>query len=227
MRDWIEAASRPTSYPPTRCGIQLRDTLWHSRNEWRLRDRAGSGSRITAGGRRGPGRGTVCVRSLPRAICRPSWRRLRTERAAFLDRAARLQAEFDNFRKRNAKEQQDYRDYALADALKSLLPILDSLDRALKTDAASLKDFHDGIELIDKQFHDALAKLGVQPVAAEGELFDPNLHQAIQMVDTNEAEDNHVIDELQRGYKLKERLLRPAMVRVARNPKAVKCRRQL
>jgi molecular chaperone GrpE len=143
----------------------------------------------------------------------------RTERAAFLDRAARLQAEFDNFRKRNAKEQQDYRDYALAGALQSLLPILDSLDRALKTDAASLKDFHDGIELIDKQFHDALAKLGVQPIPAEGETFDPNLHQAIQMVDTDEAEDNHVIDELQRGYKLRERLLRPAMVRVARNPK--------
>ena len=97
----------------------------------------------------------------------------RTERAAFLDRAARLQAEFDNFRKRNAKETQDYREYALADALQSLLPILDSLDRALKTDAASLKDFHDGIELIDKQFHDALAKLGVQPIPAEGEAFDP------------------------------------------------------
>jgi molecular chaperone GrpE len=144
----------------------------------------------------------------------------RNERAAFLDRAARLQAEFDNFRKRNAKEQQDYRDYALADALRSLLPILDSLDRALKTDAASLKDFHDGIELIDKQFHDALSKLGVQPVPAEGEVFDPNLHQAIQMVDTDETADNHIIDELQRGYRLKERLLRPAMVRVARNSKA-------
>jgi molecular chaperone GrpE len=143
----------------------------------------------------------------------------RAERAAFLDRAARLQAEFDNFRKRNAKEQQDYREYALADALKSLLPILDSLDRALKTDTASLEDFHSGIELIDKQFHDALAKLGVQPIPAEGEVFDPNLHQAIQMVDSDEAEDNHVIDELQRGYKLKDRLLRPAMVRVARNSK--------
>jgi len=142
-----------------------------------------------------------------------------SERAAFLDRAARLQAEFDNFRKRNAREQQDYRDYALAEALKSLLPILDSLDRALKTNAASLDDFRSGIELIDRQFHDALAKLGVQPVQAEGEVFDPNLHQAVQMVDTNEAEDNHVIDELQRGYRLKERLLRPAMVRVARNPK--------
>jgi molecular chaperone GrpE len=143
----------------------------------------------------------------------------RVERAAYLDRAARLQAEFDNFRKRNAKEQQEYREYALAEALKTLLPILDSLDRALKTNAAALEDFRSGIELIDKQFHDALAKLGVQPVPAEGELFDPHLHQAVQMVETSDTEDNHVIDELQRGYKLKDRLLRPAMVRVARNPK--------
>ena len=141
------------------------------------------------------------------------------ERAAYLDRLARLQAEFDNYRKRNAKQQQEYRDYALADALKTLLPILDSLDRALKTNAASLQDFHEGIELIDKQFHDALSKLGVEPVPAEGEVFDPNLHQAVQMVDTGDFEDNHVIDELQRGYRLKDRLLRPAMVRVARNPK--------
>jgi molecular chaperone GrpE len=141
------------------------------------------------------------------------------ERATYLDRAARLQAEFDNFRKRNAKEQQDFREYALADALKTLLPILDSLDRALKTNTVSLEDFRSGIELIDKQFHDALAKLGVQPVPAAGEPFDPNLHQAVQMVETGDAADNHVIDELQRGYKLKDRLLRPAMVRVARNPK--------
>ncbi|MGB8887784.1 MAG: nucleotide exchange factor GrpE [Candidatus Korobacteraceae bacterium] len=145
--------------------------------------------------------------------------KVRAERAAYLDRAARLQAEFDNFRKRNAKEQMEYREYALADALKQLLPILDSLDRAAKIDAASLEDFQSGIELIDKQFHDALAKLGVQPISAEGALFDPGLHQAVQMVDTNEAEDNHILDELQRGYKLKDRLLRPAMVRVARNPK--------
>jgi molecular chaperone GrpE len=145
--------------------------------------------------------------------------RIRAERAAYLDRAARLQAEFENYRKRSEKQQQEYREYALADAMKTLLPILDSLDRALNTKAASLEDFHSGIELIDKQFHDALAKLGVQPVPAQGETFDPNLHQAIQMVDTDEVQDNHVIDELQRGYKLKDRLLRPAMVRVARHPK--------
>jgi molecular chaperone GrpE len=145
--------------------------------------------------------------------------RVKAERAAYLDRAARIQAEFENFRKRNAKAQQEYRDYALADALKTLLPILDSLDNALKTKAASLEDFHAGIELIDKQFHDALAKLGVEPVPAEGAPFDPNLHQAVQMVDTDKVEDNHVLEELQGGYKLKDRLLRPAMVRVARNQK--------
>ncbi len=144
---------------------------------------------------------------------------LRAEKANYLDRLARLQAEFDNYRKRSIKEQQEFRDYALAEALKSLLPILDSLDRALKTNAASVEDFRSGIELIDKQFHDALARLGVEPVPSAGEVFDPNLHQAVQMVDTDEVEDHHVIDELQRGYRIKDRLLRPAMVRVANNSK--------
>ncbi len=159
------------------------------------------------------------IASVPTAELEAELEKARGERAAYLDRAARIQAEFDNYRKRNARGQQDFREYALADAIRTLLPILDSLDRALKTNAESLDEYRAGIELIDKQFHDALAKLGVQPVAAQGESFDPNLHQAVQMVDTNEAEDNHVIDELQRGYKLKDRLLRPAMVRVARNSK--------
>jgi molecular chaperone GrpE len=144
---------------------------------------------------------------------------LRAEKANYLDRLARLQAEFDNFRKRNTRDQQDFRDYALAEALKSLLPILDSLDRALKTGGVSLQDFRSGIELVDKQFHDALGRLGVEPIPAEGEVFDPNLHQAVQMVETNEVEDHRVIDELQRGYRLKDRLLRPTMVRVASNPR--------
>jgi molecular chaperone GrpE len=142
--------------------------------------------------------------------------RVRAERDALLDRVARAQAEFDNARKRAAREQQDYREYALADAIKTLLPILDSFDRALQS-KASAEEFRSGLELIDRQFHDALGKLGVSEIDAEGKPFDPNLHQAVQMVDTDEAEDNHVIDQLQRGYNLKGRLLRPAMVRVARN----------
>lgn len=145
--------------------------------------------------------------------------RMRQERDALLDRVARLQAEFDNNRKRIAREQQEFRDYALADAIRSLLPVVDSFDRALASPARDSEEFHSGIELINRQFHDALAKLGVQPIAAAGQPFDPNLHQAVQMVETDEAEDHHVLDELQRGYKLKDRLLRPAMVRVASNPK--------
>jgi len=145
--------------------------------------------------------------------------RLKSENAGYLDRLARLQAEFDNFRKRSAREQQDFRDYALADALKQVLPILDSLDRALKTENASTEDFRAGVELIDRQFHDVLTRLGVEPITAAGQQFDPSLHQAIQMVDTDAVPDNHVVDELQRGYKIKDRLLRPAMVRVAQNRK--------
>jgi molecular chaperone GrpE len=141
---------------------------------------------------------------------------LRGERDQYLDRLARLQAEFENFRKRNAREQQDYRDYAIAEALKSFLPILDSLDRAAKSDASD-EQIRSGVELIDRQFHDALSKLGVQPIPAEGQTFDPNFHQAVQMEETADAPDNTVIGELQRGYKIKDRLLRPAMVRVARS----------
>jgi molecular chaperone GrpE len=143
--------------------------------------------------------------------------RLKTERDSLYDRLARLQAEFDNFRKRQWREQQEFRDYALVDALKSLLPILDSFERALAHDGGG-EEFRAGIELIYRQLQDTLAKLGVTPIPAQGQRFDPNLHQAVQMVETTEAKDNHVIEELQRGYKIKERLLRPAMVRVARNP---------
>lgn len=143
--------------------------------------------------------------------------KLRTERDELRDRLARAQAEFDNARKRASKEQQDYREYAVADAVKSLLPVMDSLERALtvKSDAADLRN---GVELIYKQLQAALGKLSVTPIASEGEPFDPHVHEAIEMVETNKAPDHTVIEELQRGYKFKDRLLRPAMVKVAKNP---------
>lgn len=146
--------------------------------------------------------------------------KLKAERDALLDRVARMQADFDNARKRAAREQQEYREYALADAVKTILPILDSFDRALQTSNPEAAEFRSGIELINKQLHDALVKLGLRPIPAKGEPFDPHLHQAIEMVDTEVEKDQHVLDELQRGYKLKDRLLRPAMVRVARNTKS-------
>jgi molecular chaperone GrpE len=143
--------------------------------------------------------------------------RLKAERDALLDRLARAQAEFENARRRAGKEQQEFRDYAVADAIKSLLPVVDSLERALevKSDAAELRS---GVDLIYKQLQAALAKLSVHPIVSKGEVFDPRYHEAIEMVDTTEAPDHHVIEELQRGYKFKDRLLRPAMVKVARNP---------
>jgi molecular chaperone GrpE len=142
--------------------------------------------------------------------------KLKQERDALYDRLARLQAEFDNFRKRQSKENQEFRDYALANAIQNLLPILDSLDRALQTQPEG-QEFRKGVELIDRQFHDALSKLGVEPLEAKGQPFDPNYHQAIQMVESADVPENHVVDELQRGYKIKDRLLRPAMVTVAKS----------
>ena len=145
--------------------------------------------------------------------------KVRAERDTLLDRLARLQAEFENARKRAVREQQDYREYAVSDTVKSLLPILDSFERALQVSGNNGNDLRSGVELIYKQLQDALVKLGLRQIPAKGEPFDPHLHEAIEMVDTDEVEDHHVLDELQRGYKLKDRLLRPSMVRVARNPK--------
>jgi molecular chaperone GrpE len=146
-------------------------------------------------------------------------KRLQSERDALFDRVARQQAEFENYRKRAEKEKSDFKEFAVAESLKGLLPIIDNFDLALKSQNATEGDFRKGVELIRKQMEDFLTKLGVQPVKSVGEHFDPHLHEAIEMVETDEAEDNTVLQELQRGYRFKERLLRPAMVRVARNPK--------
>lgn len=143
---------------------------------------------------------------------------LKAERDALLDRLARLQAEFDNARKRAVREQQEFRDFAAADVIKGLLPALDSFERALRTSSGDKTEFRNGVELIYRQLQDALQKAGVLPIASIGQPFDPRFHEAIEMVDTTDVPDHHVIDELQRGYKFKDRLLRPAMVRVARNP---------
>ena len=151
--------------------------------------------------------------------------KLKAERDALLDRLARSQAEFDNARKRSAREQAEFRDFAAADVLRGLLPVLDSFERALKAQSplkqslngAPENEFRSGVELIYRQLQDALLKAGAQPIKAVGEPFDPKVHEAIEMVDTTEVPDHHVLDELQRGYRYKDRLLRPAMVRVARN----------
>ncbi len=146
----------------------------------------------------------------------PEVEKLKAERDALLDRLARQQAEFDNARKRAVREQQEFRDFAAADVIKNILPVLDSFERALKA-GGEAGDFRSGVELIYRQLLDALQKSGVQLITAVGQPFDPRFHEAIEMVDTSEVPDHQVLEELQRGYKYKDRLLRPAMVRVARN----------
>jgi molecular chaperone GrpE len=142
--------------------------------------------------------------------------KLRQERDELFDRLARLSAEFDNYRKRSQRENEDYRQYAVAEAVKAFLPILDNFNLALRHESSSAEDLRKGIELIRKQMEDALTRLGVHPVQAHGAPFDPHQHEAIEMVESDEHPENHVVDVLQRGYKLRDRLLRPAMVRVAK-----------
>lgn len=143
--------------------------------------------------------------------------KLRAERNDLFDRLARLQAEFDNYRKRAAKENADFRDFAVSDAARALLPVIDSFTLALKNSAAKPEDLRKGVELIFKQLQDVLQKLNVDRVPAQGEPFDPRVHEAIEMVETDAAPDHHVLEELQPGYRIKGRLLRPAMVRVAKS----------
>jgi molecular chaperone GrpE len=142
--------------------------------------------------------------------------KLRGERNDLFERLARLQAEFDNYRKRAAKENAEYRDYAVSDAARTLLPVVDSFTLALKNTAAKPEDLRKGVELIFKQLQDVLQKLNIDRIPTQGEPFDPRVHEAIEMVETDAAPDHHVLEELQPGYRIKGRLLRPAMVRVAK-----------
>jgi len=142
--------------------------------------------------------------------------RLKAERDLLFDRLARLQAEFDNARKRESKERAEFRDYATANAVEQFLPVLDNFQLALKS-TGSAEQLRTGVELIVKQMEEALRSLNVQPVEAVGAVFDPRVHEALEMVERNDVPDHQVIEEVRRGYRIRERLLRPALVRVASN----------
>ena len=136
------------------------------------------------------------------------------EKAELQDRLLRGRAEFDNFRKRTERERSDYIQYAAMEMVRELLPILDDFERALKVETTD-REYAKGVELIYQRMYDSLKKMGLEPIATEGQQFDPNLHQAIERVPTKDAQDQMVLGEFQRGYNFKGKLLRPAMVRVA------------
>ena len=142
---------------------------------------------------------------------------LKGERNQLLDRLARLQAEFDNARKREAKERADSRDYAVSGAVEPFLSVMDNFQLALKADGTK-EQLRGGVELILKQMDDALKGLNVTPVESVGAQFDPRVHEALGSIETKEFPDHQVLEEIRRGYTIRGKLLRPALVRIAANP---------
>ena len=139
------------------------------------------------------------------------------ERDDLLDRLLRKTAEFDNFRKRVDKERREQAEWAAADILGDVLNVLDDLDLALAAEAPpEVQSYRAGFELIHRQLGDMLRKRGVTPLETLGADFDPHLHQAVAYEESPGAREGEVIGELRRGYRLGERLLRPALVRVAK-----------
>ncbi len=163
----------------------------------------------------GPGE-TGSGESVPKA----EFDRVKGERDQLIDRVARLQAEFENARKRAEREKVEFREYATGSVVEQFLPVLDNFELALKS-TGNAHQLRSGVALIVKQMEEVLSKLQVTPVAAVGEEFDPRVHEALGSVERDDVPDQHVAEEIRRGYKLRERLLRPAMVRVAHNPKQI------
>ena len=140
---------------------------------------------------------------------------LRAEGQKLRDQLLRSRADFENFRKRSERDKAEYYKYALSGAVRDLLPVLDNLERAIAHAGDPGEDFQKGIELIHKQFADLIQKFGVRTVGEVSEPFDPNLHEAVMREENPEVPPNTVTDVFQKGYMLHDRLLRPAMVKVA------------
>jgi molecular chaperone GrpE len=142
---------------------------------------------------------------------------LKAEREHLLDRLARLQAEFDNARKRQEREKQEFRDYATGSVVEQFLPVLDNFALALNA-TASAEQLRQGVDLIVKQMDEVLRNLSVTAVPTVGQQFDPRVHEALGTVERDDLPDHSIAEEIRKGYKIRERLLRPAMVRVVSNP---------
>jgi molecular chaperone GrpE len=150
-----------------------------------------------------------------------AYEKLQAERKELYERLLRKQAELENLRKRTQREKEEFRQHAAEELVRALLPTLDSFERALKhRDASAPESLYQGMELIYRELRDILGRAGLTPIETAGKLFDPHLHQAVETVADPERNDQEIIEELQRGYKLKHRLIRPAIVKVAVRPRA-------
>lgn len=155
------------------------------------------------------------------AAVAPDIQKLRAEKQELMDTLVRRQADFENYRKRIEKERHADRHRGVELFVEQLLPVLDAFDNALASDhKGAPEEYRKGFELIRRQLWDVLSKQGVKRIDAVGKEFDPHLHHAIDRVETKEQREGTVVAELQLGYMFQDRVLRPAMVRVAAEPAA-------
>ena len=133
------------------------------------------------------------------------------------DRLLRLQADFDNFRRRSAKEREEISAVVTQNFCKDMLPLIDNFERAMAAETKDVEAFQKGVEMIFTQFQEVLKKNGLEQIEAVGQKFDPNFHQAVMRVEDPEKEDDTVAQELQKGYMVKGRVIRPSMVQVVSN----------
>ncbi len=143
--------------------------------------------------------------------------KLAAEKADLYDQLLRKQAEFENFRRRSERDRSEFMQFVGMDLIRELLPVLDDFERARKVESTDA-NYVKGVELIYQRLAEILRKMGVEPIQAAGKPFDPNLHQAVDRAETTEVEDQTVLEEYQKGYNFKGKLLRPAMVKVAVRP---------
>ncbi len=141
---------------------------------------------------------------------------LRKERDGLHDRLLRQAAEFDNYRKRIDRERKDSAQMASIDFVQELLPVIDDFERALQIEASGADSYRHGLEIIHRALMDMLRKRGVTPIDAVGTVFDPQIHQAVAHEEAPDRRDGEVIEQFTRGYRLGDKLVRPAMVKVAK-----------
>ena len=141
---------------------------------------------------------------------------LRKERDQLQDRLLRHVAEFDNYRKRVDRERRESSEFVAAEVLQDLLPLIDDFERALQVEVPGAASYRQGLEIIHRGLMELLRKRGVTPIETVGADFDPHVHQAVSYEDAPDKRDGEVITEFRRGYRLGDRLLRPAMVKVAK-----------
>ena len=192
------------------------DVLSEADYDFTTEDLFGAGEAETDEGTGGPDMAELIA-------TRAELKRVEAENAELKDRFARRQADFENYRKRVERERTETYNRVVADVAAKLLPVLDNLKRALETEASveasesdEFRHFLSGVDLIYKQLNGVLDALGVKPIAAVGEQFDPHIHEAVVTEATDEYEPDTVMQELVAGYRLGDKLIRPAMVKVAK-----------